>query len=149
MKQSNDQSIFAWRGVSNKPTHLGLLAPSPSYFRDSHSIVQQRSGIQAQPYFSVTNYGVLLRAPLQKVEGKVWRAALACQSDMGARICISLKHEGGDQYSKESDSLWDVATVANPNAGLTRKMYTFGTLPFSPTFCPPWRPQKCVLHVPR
>ncbi|KAH7357142.1 hypothetical protein BKA65DRAFT_221642 [Rhexocercosporidium sp. MPI-PUGE-AT-0058] len=62
LKESNDQSIFAWRAQSSKDTQLGrgLLAYHPAEFRDAHNIV---NSLDRQSEFSMTNLGLKITLP--------------------------------------------------------------------------------------
>ncbi|KIK16069.1 hypothetical protein PISMIDRAFT_16078 [Pisolithus microcarpus 441] len=44
IRQSSDQSIFAWKPTDETPQTRGMLADDPSLFRDCHDIIQIPSG---------------------------------------------------------------------------------------------------------
>lgn len=67
MKDSDDQSIFAWRLSYSVPRGLkhnvGLLANSPASFADSGHIVRPKESKSVAPY-SITNKGLRIELPL-------------------------------------------------------------------------------------
>ena len=109
MKQSDDQSLFAWtlNGAPDTKRH-GFLADSPSAFRDSHKIMPYEDYAPRRP-FQITNRGLSIELPLSRLNRDTWVAALDCpvppnypdstflavylqklseDSDQYARICI-------------------------------------------------------------
>ncbi|KAI1737456.1 heterokaryon incompatibility protein-domain-containing protein [Xylaria scruposa] len=67
MKESDDQTIFAW--FSEQSPHLsgGLLASSPKFFADSGHIIKSRSHEVYGPY-SATNKGLQISLPLLRAD---------------------------------------------------------------------------------
>lgn len=65
LKESNDQSIFAWRAQTETSQYYrrGLLAYHPAEFRDAHDIVRS---VTCHPLseFSMTNVGLKITLPL-------------------------------------------------------------------------------------
>ncbi|KAF4925699.1 hypothetical protein CGCVW01_v003414 [Colletotrichum viniferum] len=78
MKQSDDQSLFAWVDPSaSTETNYGLLAKSPQYFKDSHTVVPYQDWEPRAPY-SMTNRGLRIDLPLTLVKEGLFAAALDC-----------------------------------------------------------------------
>ncbi|OBZ69553.1 hypothetical protein A0H81_10519 [Grifola frondosa] len=137
MRNSNDHSVFAWKTGPLLPSWQGLLAPSPSYFHASDTIVQmpyETYGKQfakiSQPHYSVTNYGILLRLPLYHISkqgAEVYLAALACKFSEGRMICIRLQRLQGNLYTKESPDFIDVEI--QPNRFVVQEVYIQHTSP--------------------
>jgi hypothetical protein len=78
MKQSDDQSLFAWtiNDVPNSDTH-GLLADSPSAFRNCRKIMPYEDYSPRRP-FQMTNRGLSIEIPLSRLNDDTWVAALDC-----------------------------------------------------------------------
>ncbi|TVY93769.1 Vegetative incompatibility protein HET-E-1 [Lachnellula willkommii] len=78
MKQSDDQSIFAWtlNGASDSNKH-GLLADSPSAFKNSSKIMPYEDYEPRRP-FQMTNRGLSIELPLSRLNNNTWVAALDC-----------------------------------------------------------------------
>jgi hypothetical protein len=78
MKQSDDQSLFAWthNGEVNSYQH-GLLADSPSAFRNS-SKVRPYEDYEPRRPFQMTNRGLSIELPLSCLNEDTWVAALDC-----------------------------------------------------------------------
>ncbi|KAF1993566.1 HET-domain-containing protein, partial [Amniculicola lignicola CBS 123094] len=66
IKVSDDPTIFAWRSNSVWDWNGGLLARSPSCFRNSRSIV--RSDDSNTPSFALTNKGLRIQLPLYEFD---------------------------------------------------------------------------------
>ncbi|KAL4892131.1 heterokaryon incompatibility protein-domain-containing protein [Aspergillus ambiguus] len=80
MKQSDDQSIFAWVNPGSSPDSLnGLLAPSPSVFAGCANILPYQDWEPRQPY-TMTNRGLQIELPLTRIEDNMYVAALDCPS---------------------------------------------------------------------
>lgn len=78
MKQSDDQSIFAWTDSHASPeTPHGLLATAPSFFADSHNIVSYQD-VKPRPPYAMTNRGLRIDLPLTTLEQGTFLAALYC-----------------------------------------------------------------------
>lgn len=81
MKESSDESIFAWRsdqssGVQHREL-VGLLAESPDMFKYSGSFSPILGLNQRVPFFG-TNHGVQISLHLQHVRCNLYVAALNC-----------------------------------------------------------------------
>ncbi|CZT43993.1 uncharacterized protein RSE6_04111 [Rhynchosporium secalis] len=66
LKETNDQSIFAWKRAAGHTLagygqRRGLLASSPIYFNDAHNIVRRISKFQSK--YSMTNVGLEITLP--------------------------------------------------------------------------------------
>lgn len=109
MKESSDESLFAWRDDGADPdARTGLLASSPSLFKDSGGFFAYYDWERRVPYFK-TNRGLQITLPLTLVgaysEG-LYVAALNCprpnETDGFAGIFLKrLSHTSGppDQIS--------------------------------------------------
>ncbi|PGH34424.1 hypothetical protein GX50_02792 [[Emmonsia] crescens] len=62
MKQSDDQTLFAWK-ISDSQTYHGLLAKSPADFAESADMVRSLPAWNCLPY-SVTNLGLSIEVPM-------------------------------------------------------------------------------------
>ncbi|KAI0483603.1 heterokaryon incompatibility protein-domain-containing protein [Xylaria cf. heliscus] len=69
MKESDDQTIFAWSSGPNPSPHLsgGLLASSPKLFADSGHIVKSQTHEAYGPY-ATTNKGLQISLPLIRAD---------------------------------------------------------------------------------
>lgn len=78
MKQSDDQSIFAWTDSHAPPETLhGLLATAPSFFADCHNIVSYED-VKPRPPYAMTNRGLRIDLPLTTLGRGTFLAALYC-----------------------------------------------------------------------
>ncbi|KAF4807338.1 Vegetative incompatibility protein HET-E-1 [Colletotrichum siamense] len=78
MKQSDDQSLFAWVDLSaSTETYHGLLAKSPLNFEYSNSIVPYQDW-EPRPPYSMTNRGLRIDLPLTLRGEELFAAALDC-----------------------------------------------------------------------
>ncbi|TVY55124.1 Vegetative incompatibility protein HET-E-1 [Lachnellula cervina] len=106
MKQSDDQSIFAWTlsGASDSTKH-GLLAGSPSAFKNSSKIMPYEDYEPRRP-FQMTNRGLSIELPLSRLNDNTWVAALDCPvpptyPDFSFLAVYLLKlSEESDQYAR-------------------------------------------------
>ncbi|KAI1641627.1 HET-domain-containing protein [Daldinia loculata] len=78
MKQSDDNSLFAWVNP-NSPPHAreGLLAADPSYFLNSNSIIPYQDWEPREPY-TLTNRGLKISLHLTALDDYKYVAALDC-----------------------------------------------------------------------
>ncbi|KAH8751898.1 heterokaryon incompatibility protein-domain-containing protein, partial [Hyaloscypha finlandica] len=83
LKQSSDQSLFAWNPLVEKPYwdypddfRCGIFAPSPACFADSRDIVPLREFWDTES--ALTNRGVRLRMPF-KYTGSMFLGFLCCE----------------------------------------------------------------------
>ncbi|BDD63897.1 hypothetical protein MPDQ_003945 [Monascus purpureus] len=80
MKQSDDQSIFAWVDREASPTSLhGLLATSPSQFAGCNDILPYQDWEPREPY-TMTNRGLQIGLPLIHHDKDIYIAVLDCPS---------------------------------------------------------------------
>ena len=78
MKQTDDQSLFAWVDTDAEPDAIhGLLAKSPYFFRHSNTIVPYHDWEPRKP-FSATNRGLCIDLPLTRNDEDIYVAALDC-----------------------------------------------------------------------
>ncbi|KAH3996514.1 hypothetical protein HBH92_092530 [Parastagonospora nodorum] len=102
MKQSDDQSIFAWR-AGRSHSGGGLLAQMPASFRASGNIVRAINSDATKPY-AMTNRGLQIELPLLKRKGEIL-ARLNCrmEHDFFSDLAIPLRRVGsGNQYERAS-----------------------------------------------
>lgn len=109
MKNSDDQSLFAWTQPATPRTmHRGLLANSPMDFAHSSDIIPVRDPRRSHPY-SMANAGLritLLMSPLRKLpsgEERLFREGLLnCISenrlDRLVTLCLRRPQPDTDQY---------------------------------------------------
>lgn len=103
MKQSDDDSIFAWvdRDASADSLH-GMLATSPANFAGSYDIVPFQWGSSA-PYF-MTNLGLQIELRLTEVQERIYVAVLNCPSlpHYNRFLGVFLKRlpQAGEQYMR-------------------------------------------------
>lgn len=99
MKESDDETIFAWKETQSRLTYdrtsapmlNGLLATSPASFSSSHNIVQQHAIESIEP-FSMTNSGLSISLPLESVSKGLCVAWFHCvEANTNDRIGIYLK----------------------------------------------------------
>lgn len=105
MKESSDESLFAWRDENADPDALtGLLASSPSMFKDSGRFFAYYDWEPRVPYFK-TNHGLQITLRLTPVESNdLYVAALNCprpsETDGFAGVFLRrLSHTSSDQMS--------------------------------------------------
>ncbi|KXX81004.1 Vegetative incompatibility protein HET-E-1 [Madurella mycetomatis] len=105
MKDSSDESLFAWRDENaNTDALTGLLASSPSMFKDSGRFFAYYDWEPRVPYFK-TNHGLQITLRLTPVESNdLYVAALNCprpfETDGFAGVFLRrLSHTGSDQMS--------------------------------------------------
>lgn len=95
IEQSDDHSIFAWPigGTGNQ----GMLADSPSAFRNSHGIVSFTSR-RGRPPYRMTNRGLSLELPALPFAMDTYLVQLDCYEIIGATDTSSYphQHKGGD-----------------------------------------------------
>ncbi|TRX92858.1 hypothetical protein FHL15_006264 [Xylaria flabelliformis] len=78
MRESDDQSLFAWIDQSSSPeARFGLLAPSPSNFLYSNSIVPYEDYEPRSPY-AMTNRGLRIELHLTAIKDGQYVAAVDC-----------------------------------------------------------------------
>lgn len=97
LKESDDQSIFAW-DASNMDTsvqEIGALAPSPKYFANCGAIRTVPSTIGGE--VSISNKGIRINLPLAEERGK-FLAHLSCfvAGDIESRVALKLKADWSD-----------------------------------------------------
>ncbi|KAJ4152384.1 hypothetical protein NW754_004178 [Fusarium falciforme] len=106
MKQSDDQSIFAWTDRDASPdAHHGLLAKSPTNFRFSNSVVPYEDWEPRTPY-SMSNRGLRIDLHLTRQDGNLFVAAIDCPSpkdyENNSFLALYLRKvsEGDEQYAR-------------------------------------------------
>ncbi|KAI1478725.1 HET-domain-containing protein [Daldinia eschscholtzii] len=78
MKQSDDQSLFAWVNPDSQPdTRHSLLAADPSYFLNSIDMIPYQDWEPSEPY-TLTNRGLKIDLHLTALGGDQYVAALDC-----------------------------------------------------------------------
>lgn len=100
MKNSDDQTIFAWTKTNTKAS--GLLAESPADFEGCHNIVSASVPWSRRPY-SITNKGLSMQLPMTAWALETYLVALDCEvenvPDSRIGIFLRLKEER-DQYAR-------------------------------------------------
>ncbi|KAI8958090.1 HET-domain-containing protein [Daldinia sp. FL1419] len=106
MKQSDDQSLFAWVNPNSEPDAMeGLLAPEPSYFLSSNEIIPYQDWEPREPY-TITNRGLKIDLNLTALGDDKYVAALDCpvppdyQDSTFLAIYLQKLSEHGDQYAR-------------------------------------------------
>ncbi|KAL9047231.1 MAG: hypothetical protein Q9214_000142 [Letrouitia sp. 1 TL-2023] len=78
IRSSPDESIFVWSNNSSfVQKRYGILAKSPSYFKDSGDIIYLRYG-GTRSIFSITNRGIEMTLPVRNSESNSFEGRLAC-----------------------------------------------------------------------
>ena len=104
MKDSDDQSIFAWIDpTAPESSHRGLLAIKPAHFINSGNILPYR-GLKARAPYSNTNKGLCITLGLTRYDEDIYIAALDCPAPPSYEgfIGIYLKclSTGNEQYAR-------------------------------------------------
>jgi hypothetical protein len=108
MKQSDDQSIFAWEGLSSEYDG-SMLARSPHAFSACRNIVRALNSSSTTPY-TMTNRGLQIELPLMH-RGDCFFARLNCRykhdffSDLGVPIRRAKK---GFQFVRDDDDVCSI-----------------------------------------
>lgn len=136
MKNSNDQSIFAWKS-SRRGDSSGLLASSPDDFAESRDIVRippdsfrsifSSATPSIRHQYSVTNRGLNINMPIMRM-GNYYQAALSCcrrgaphSRPIGLRLCPS-KGET-EQFMRSQPSLLYEAEVPASSKFTFQELY--------------------------
>ncbi|KAI0017306.1 HET-domain-containing protein [Xylariomycetidae sp. FL0641] len=107
MKESDDQSLFAWVIDNSPPPDAihGLLAPHPHCFLYSNSIIPYQDWEPRSPY-TMTNRGLRIDLPLTALGEDMYVAALDCPSppnfENSSFLAIYLRRlpESYEQYAR-------------------------------------------------
>lgn len=106
MKQSDDQSLFAWVDTAApSDSRHGLLAQSPALFRNSNSIVPYEDWEPRAPY-SMTNRGLRIELHLALRENDIYVAAIDCpsppdyQNSSFLALYLQKVSDGDEQYAR-------------------------------------------------
>jgi hypothetical protein len=104
MKHSDDQSLFAWiDSTADSDSYHGLLAKSPTSFRNTGNIIPYRDWELSAP-FSISNKGLRIDLHLSRYEEDLYVAALDCPAppDYEGFLGIYLKRitTGDRQYAR-------------------------------------------------
>ena len=78
LKQSDDQSLFAWSCVDADSNFRGLLAKSPAAFSHCSNFIRSSSKLAKSPY-SVTNMGLSIELYMNPWAMEIYFAALDCE----------------------------------------------------------------------
>jgi hypothetical protein len=103
IKNSSDQSIFAWMSTSRFDDRL-LLAPSTSCFEHAKSVVRCSGDGIVEP-FAMTNTGLSIRIPLVNiVEHRAAREVLDCRyaDDIRGSMALDLRYIGTDSQAVQT-----------------------------------------------
>jgi len=124
MRNSDDQSIFAWQNSDaiGFTHHLSLLSPSPKYFQNS-SMCAVHVWDQSQPY-TMTNSGLQLNAILIQNPSRWGDVHVLClpvydESDPALVVGLPLTPLStvGDQFARTSGSLIFIPALELQQAG--------------------------------
>jgi hypothetical protein len=124
MRNSDDQSIFAWQNpvAISFTHHLSLLSPSPKYFQNS-SMRAVHVWEQSQPY-SMTNSGLQLTAILIQNPSRWGGVHVLClpvydesEPDLVVALPLTPLSTLGDQFARASGSLIFIPTLELQQAG--------------------------------
>ncbi|KAE9376319.1 HET-domain-containing protein [Stipitochalara longipes BDJ] len=110
-RQTNDLTLFAWKQLEATPQYRGVLAKSPTEFRDSWSIVPN-SDRRFNEEFSMTNKGLRIKGdPNQSTRGDYF-LGLSCsyRHAPDEQIGIYLKHHGAGLYARQLPQILPVDT---------------------------------------
>ncbi|KAI0846299.1 HET-domain-containing protein [Daldinia vernicosa] len=106
MKQSDDESLFAWVNPHALPdAREGLLAADPSYFLNSSSIIPYQDWEPREP-FALTNRGLKIGLHLTALDGDEYVAVLDCpvppdyKDPTFLAIYLQKLSEHNDQYAR-------------------------------------------------
>lgn len=106
IKQSDDQSLFAWHGSTSleRPKLTGLFAASPAQFKDCGDVFLPVSAGIKEPY-SMTNRGLRIQLPIIEAHPDndfLWKAALSCYRKGKAKgtVVIYLERLFGDVFAR-------------------------------------------------
>lgn len=135
MKDSDDQTLFAWdpplsEQIARGQDHVcGLLASSPSWFKNFSDAIPIRDWQESHPY-EMTNKGLRISLPVIKIFGSEV-GALACRRKYSTTeaLAFDLKSivSGGDQYARMNSlrffgvEIADLVAASRP--GLYRTIY--------------------------
>ncbi|KFA45350.1 hypothetical protein S40293_09512 [Stachybotrys chartarum IBT 40293] len=107
LKETDDHSIFAWdaSSIPNGEGLIGVLAPSPQYFRGSADIGAYPSPGDA---LSISNRGIHLDMPIlvdaQKTNKHVGMLSCFCKGDFTTVVSIGLKQDPDRQGTFSRDN---------------------------------------------
>ena len=103
IKQSDDESIFAW--TLPKDFHYGLLAPWPTCFANSGDIAPVSFPAKKRMFpYQMTNQGLLFEVPVAANPDKATELSLAlncCRGKEGSKVAVTV------EIAKFQDSLFD------------------------------------------
>jgi hypothetical protein len=103
IKNSSDQSIFAWMSTSRDDDRL-LLAPSTSCFEHAKSVIRCSGDSIVEP-FAMTNAGLSIRIPLVNIsEHRAACGVLACRyaDDIRGPMSLDLRYIGTDSQAVQT-----------------------------------------------
>ncbi|KAF4550385.1 putative heterokaryon incompatibility protein [Elsinoe fawcettii] len=159
MKQSFDESLFAWVEPSTSGTKHGMLASSPDAFRGSNKM-RPYEDRETRPPYAMTNRGLSIQLPLTMLDNNRCIAALDCPvpPDYPDHTFLAIYLErlptGNNQFARV-----DLGTLAQVRErGSIQSIYvrqTFHDLPFQQVFPrhifqlrnPPDQAYQCVRVV--
>ncbi|GFF79688.1 hypothetical protein CNMCM6936_008055 [Aspergillus lentulus] len=124
MRQSDDQTLFAWKSLSADNTYRGLLAQSPADFKESGAFVQAEQRFNRSP-FAVTNMGISIELAVGHWTMDVYLAALDCEMQgKKKRVGIFLSPLPEDnQYARVMCAGEDLPTFPADLKSEYRKVY--------------------------
>jgi hypothetical protein len=123
MKDSDDESLFAWKNEQKDPNRLqGLLATSPADFRNSSRYIPgYGNGIRTPA--STTGRGLCISLSMQLLKDDIWVGALRCpvppEYTQMLAIYLKLLDKSSQQYARvRADTLCKI-----PQCGPLQTIY--------------------------
>ncbi|KAJ9651501.1 hypothetical protein H2198_009229 [Neophaeococcomyces mojaviensis] len=90
MKDSDDETLFAWRDPLLQPeTYNGLLASRPSAFAASSQVLRYQDAEHREPY-SMSNKGLAVKLPLTQEADGLFTARLHCPNPETGDSCLCI-----------------------------------------------------------
>ncbi|PKY00211.1 HET domain protein [Aspergillus campestris IBT 28561] len=121
MKQSDDQTLFAWS--SKDDNYRGLLARSPADFAGSSHFIVSTDKVNASPY-SMTNMGLSIELSMVQWGMEVYLAALDCQDHTRQRLGIYLTPlREPNQYGRVMLDEIDLPRFSSNGSSRRRRIY--------------------------
>ena len=108
MKDSDDQSMFAWKsGPPTPATNGGLLATAPSQFASSDKTIRYQDTSSSSIPYAMTNKGLRIAMKLVRIsDERLYAGLLECQatddSDRTPTIYLERLFSVGDQFVRVS-----------------------------------------------
>ncbi|KAI9162976.1 HET-domain-containing protein [Paramyrothecium foliicola] len=98
LRASNDQSIFAWSPSESRSTLHGLLAPSPSFFRDSNHFKPTRAPGDTND-LTITNRGISLDVLVNPTRSSIVLKCRRAGSPVPCSVRVQRLRSGPNHYA--------------------------------------------------